>query len=193
MTSHQLPGFQNPIMVDHVTLSKNSTHYSHYLNIDKITAGLFLFWFLFSPAERKLTDKASLLRVLPIFIIGILLPLALANISLIDFDIKLSEYLLLFMLSNVLFTCVAEEAYFRGVIQKSLQRFHATLAVGVSGLTFGLAHAASARIDYILITILAGLAYALVYQISRSISLSILMHATLNSAHFVFFTYPLLK
>jgi len=190
LATHSLPGFNNILLVKDVEISKDSIPYSSYLNFDKISAGLFLFWYLFTNDQRQIFKKSILKLAFPVTAVTIVVTLALANISLIHIDIKLSEYLPLFIISNVLFTCMTEEAYFRGVIQNKLQLRNACLAIVTSAVLFGLAHFGTGRIDYVLISIIAGLGYATVYHRTRSIGASILAHSILNIIHFIFFTYP---
>ena len=190
LATHSLPGFNNVLLFKDAEISKDAISYSHFLNIDKISAGLFLFWFLFTNDQRQVFKRSIIKLALPVAIVTIVVTLALANISLIHIDIKLSQYLLLFVISNVLLTCMTEEAYFRGVIQNKLQLKNTYLAIIVSAVLFGLAHFGAGRLDYVLISMVAGLGYATVYHRTGSISASILTHATLNIIHFVFFTYP---
>ena len=190
LATHSLPGFNNVLLFKDAEISKDAISYSRFLNIDKISAGLFLFWFLFTNDQRQVFKRSIIKLALPVAIVTIVVTLALANISLIHIDIKLSQYLLLFIISNVLLTCMTEEAYFRGVIQNKLQLKNTYLAIIVSAVLFGLAHFGAGRLDYVLISMVAGLGYATVYHRTGSISASILTHATLNIIHFVFFTYP---
>ena len=96
---------------------------------------------------------------------------------------------------NLFFTCLSEEAFFRGFIQRELTsalhgvRFGSWLAIVVSALLFGLAHFAGG-VSYMVLAGAAGLGYAIVYHRSQSIEMSMLAHFGLNAAHFLLFTYP---
>lgn len=99
---------------------------------------------------------------------------------------------------NLLFTCVAEEAFFRGLLQGRMARALESagrhrLAFGLplcaSALVFGLAHAAGSP-SYVLMASLAGLGYAWSYAVTGRIEVPILLHWTLNALHFMAFTYP---
>jgi membrane protease YdiL (CAAX protease family) len=102
-----------------------------------------------------------------------------------------------FLVANLLFTCVAEEVLTRGVIQEGLirlagRRRHPAwrwLAIAVSTIVFGLAHAGGGAI-WMLVATIAGLGYALVYARTRTIEGAILVHFAVNAAHFIGFTYP---
>lgn len=102
-----------------------------------------------------------------------------------------------FLAINLLLTVVAEEAFFRGVIQQRLQsalqgmRSGNGLALTASALLFGAAHLGGGM-TYATIAGLAGLGYAWVFQRSGRIEAPILLHFTLNAVHFLAFTYPAL-
>jgi len=102
-----------------------------------------------------------------------------------------------FLLANLLFTCVAEETFFRGLIQERLMRLAETrrqpawnwVAITLSTVLFGLAHAGGGT-TWLLVATLAGLGYAAVYARTRTIEGAILVHFVVNAAHFLGFTYP---
>jgi membrane protease YdiL (CAAX protease family) len=99
---------------------------------------------------------------------------------------------------NLFFVCLSEEAFFRGFIQRELSaalrgtRFGAAIAVAVSAGLFGLAHFGGGM-SYVVLATAAGLGYAIVYQRTRSIEMSMLAHFALNTVHFLLFTYPALQ
>jgi CAAX protease family protein len=118
---------------------------------------------------------------------------------------KIRLYLLKFPLqfyvwawANLFFTCVAEEALFRGFLQRHFHgslkgiRYGGILALVAASVLFGVAHYAGG-VSYIVLATVAGLGYGWIYQRTNSIEASILTHFTLNAAHFVFFTYPALR
>jgi hypothetical protein len=102
-----------------------------------------------------------------------------------------------FLVNNLLFTCVTEEAFFRGFLLAGLargigeRRAGVALAVVVSTLLFGLAHAPGGPLLVVFAT-LAGFGYAAAYLRSGRIEGAILTHFALNAVHFVAFTYPAL-
>jgi membrane protease YdiL (CAAX protease family) len=93
---------------------------------------------------------------------------------------------------------VAEEAFFRGFVQKGLEnslerfRYSSFLAFITASVLFGVAHFMGG-LRYVFLATLAGLGYGWVYQQTKRIEASILTHFSLNSVHFLFFTYPALK
>ena len=62
-------------------------------------------------------------------------------------------------------------------------------AIAVGSLLFGLSHFAGGT-SYIVLATVAGLGYGIVYQRTQSIEMSMLAHFTLNTTHFLLFTYP---
>jgi membrane protease YdiL (CAAX protease family) len=97
--------------------------------------------------------------------------------------------------NNLLITCVTEEAFFRGFLLAGLargmagRRYGVAVAVVVSTVLFGLAHAPGGPLLVVFAT-LAGLGYAAAYLRSGRIEGAILTHFALNAVHFVAFTYP---
>jgi membrane protease YdiL (CAAX protease family) len=68
-------------------------------------------------------------------------------------------------------------------------RYGSGVAVAASAVLFGLAHFAGGA-SYIVLATAAGLGYAIVYQRTQSIEMSMLAHFALNTTHFLLFTYP---
>jgi len=191
LASHTLPGFDNPVLLDNVRLSELSTPYSMYLSFDKISAGIIVFWSVFSVQERSRFNGAAFISAMPIAVITVMSSLLIASIGMIVFDFTLSPYVFLFAINNLFFTCMAEEAYFRGLIQKQLAtRMHYVYAIVLSAVLFGVAHMGVGRVDYVIAAIVAGIGYGYVYHRTKSIGASIMTHWVLNLVHFVFFTYP---
>jgi membrane protease YdiL (CAAX protease family) len=96
---------------------------------------------------------------------------------------------------NLFFTCLSEEAFFRGFIQRGLtsalrgSRHGSAVAIGASALLFGLAHFAGGT-SYVVLAAAAGLGYAIIFHRTQSIEMSMLAHFALNTTHFLLFTYP---
>jgi len=98
---------------------------------------------------------------------------------------------------NLAFTCMAEEALFRGFIHARLADALAGRSYGpwvawvTAAALFGAAHAAGDA-AYVALATLAGLGYGWVYRRTRRVEASILAHFALNLVHFLGFTYPML-
>ena len=95
-------------------------------------------------------------------------------------------------LSNLLFICVAEEAFFRGLLQDRLSALLARwpwwrwLPIVLASLLFGVAHAGKGLVLAGLAT-LAGVGYGLAYARTRRIEPAILTHFAVNTAHYFLF------
>ena len=186
-----LPGFQNFILLDKVQISEGAVPYSLSLSLNKIGAGLIVFWVAFSDAERTTFRSTHIKQAVIPALITITIALGLSNLTLIRFDFKISTYFVIFAVSNLLFTAVAEESFFRGLIQKPLAQYMGVYpAVLISALLFGAAHYGMGRMDYIFVATVAGIGYAYIYALTKSVGASILTHWVLNLVHFIFFTYP---
>jgi len=208
---HLPPGIANPLLVDQMRLSVDSLPYTLYANFDKGWAGFCLLLALLPRQREQLAIQPATAtsgqapRWLPshtdwllvVLTIGLSLGLAWL-LGLIRFDAKLPEFLLLFMFCNLLLTCVAEEAFFRGVLQQGLHGFcarrgyHVGWAVLVAATCFGLAHLAGGW-AYALVATVAGLGYGWLYQQTGRLQAAILLHFALNLTHLLAFSYPMLN
>jgi membrane protease YdiL (CAAX protease family) len=112
-------------------------------------------------------------------------------------DLKWPPYAALFLAMNLLFTCVTEEAFFRGLLLERMARAlgrwraGALIATVLSAVLFGLAHARGGP-PLVLLATVAGLSYGAAYLRSRRIEGAILTHFALNAVHFLAFSYPAL-
>jgi hypothetical protein len=127
----------------------------------------------------------------------VLLGLSLAS-GYVRFDPKFPRESWLWITVNLCFTCVAEEALFRGFIQAQLARLWGNVVRGgwyallVSAVLFGLAHAAGGP-AYVTLATIAGVGYGWAYLRTGRIEASILTHFAVNATHFFGFTYPALQ
>ncbi len=190
LAMHAVPGYDNPLLLKDVRLSAASAPYTMYANFDKGVVGLVLLVF-FCQRASSWRDFGAALKSQAIVLAALLIAVLGAGwaTGFVHPDFKLSPYLPLFAVVNLLFVCVAEETFFRGVIQGQLARFGDTLAVVVSGLLFGAAHLGGGW-QFGVLASLAGLGYALLYSKTRRIEVPIAAHFLLNLTHFVVFTYP---
>lgn len=193
---HRLPGFNNPILISRLSLSADAAPFTQYANFDKGAAGLILLAFMCTRANSLAEWRQLLRQTWPIGLIAVVAVFGLATaIGYVKPDFKISQATALFLFTNLFFTIVAEEAFFRGVLQNrlalSLSRFrYGQLAALVSSaLLFGLAHAAGGS-TYVLLATVAGFAYAYAYYRTQRIEAAIIVHFAVNAVHFIGFTYP---
>lgn len=188
---HLVPGFGNLLVLDKVVSGPDSIPFTMYLNLDKplITFGLFLL----VPGMLVQHREISLSKVAVLAGLFVLTPTLAALFRLVRPEFSFPEWIWLFAFNNLLFTCVAEEALFRGYIQNLLtQRFNHWIGISVASILFGLAHFAGGPL-FILVAGCAGILYGLTYHWTGRLSLAIGVHFGFNLMHLIFFTYPLGK
>jgi membrane protease YdiL (CAAX protease family) len=193
---HAVPGFKNPVVIDGVRFSADSAPFTQYANFDKGAVGLLLLALL-APHVSGQADARKIAYPLLIATIATSTAVFATAVSLgyVRWDPKWPPETLTFFSINLLFTCVAEEAFFRGVIQEQLSRALegspriAALPIVVSTLLFALAHWGGG-LQLVLLAGIAGLGYSICYAVTRRVEAAILPHFAVNSLHFVFFSYP---
>lgn len=196
---HLLPGFNRLPLVRDFQFSADAIPYTQYASFDKAAVGLILLALL-SRRSGTVAEWGTMLRsTLPIAAITIVTAIAAAAAAgYVRLDFKLSWYTPIFLVTNLLFVCIAEEAFFRGFLQERLARalthvrFGEPAAIACSAVLFGAAHLGGGAL-YAGIATLAGLGYAYSYSVTRRIEAPILVHFGLNSVHFIGFTYPRLQ
>ncbi|MYM31966.1 CPBP family intramembrane metalloprotease [Duganella sp. CY15W] len=196
LAMHKLPGFNNPLLIEHVVLSAGAAPFTQYANFDKGAVGLVLLALLCRRVHAWPELGEVLRKTVPVLLLTIIATLGFGVAAgVVGLDIKLPQQTLMFVLVNLLFTVVAEEAFFRGLLQARLASAVARfawgpwLAVAVSALLFGAAHLGGG-LTYGILAGVAGLGYAIAYQRTQRIEAAILVHITLNVVHFICFTYP---
>jgi CAAX protease family protein len=199
LMAHIVPGFSNLIVVSDVMLSPDAVPYTLDLNFDKAQVGLFLLAFR-PPVLASRVDWGAMLRVTfpgVLLLIAVLTACAL-SMGQIRVDFKWPTIFPVWAWANLLFTCVAEEALFRGVIQRRLQG-ELTTRVQTSGreiaglvlaaVIFGLAHYAGGLWSVVL-AMIAGVGYGWIFWRTNRVEASILTHFLVNTTHILCFTYP---
>lgn len=195
---HRLPGFHNPLLVDHAQVSAGAPPFTLYANFDKAIAGIVLMGVFCTPIRARADWLPMLRRTLPVLAATLVAVLGAGLLlGVVRPDVKWLPWTSWFLVNNLLITCVTEEAFFRGYLLGGLargmagRRYGVAVAVAVSTLLFGLAHAAGGPL-LVLFATLAGFGYAAAYLRSGRIEGAILTHFALNAVHFVAFTYPAL-
>lgn len=197
--THKVPGFKNWLILPDFTLSPDSFPVHLYLNFDKPLIGIFLIGFGLKTI-RSLKDWWLVFKTtLPIILCASVTLLGLSFVTgYVRLDLKWFEFSWLWLLVNLLFTCVAEEALFRGFLQEQLSKGMQHWRFGTAGswiiasVLFGLVHFPAGR-SYAFLATVAGLFYGYAYLKTRRIEASILVHFSVNAIHFLAFTYPALK
>jgi membrane protease YdiL (CAAX protease family) len=198
LVTHQFPGFHNLNVLDHVYISTNAIPFTLYLNYDKTVVGIIILGItahLISSKKEWLDLFKQVMVKAPIVILLVLV--AAFILKFLKFDPKIPHSIFIWAVTNLLFACMAEEAFFRAFLQKNLSlmmrkiKFGHYWALLIAAILFGLSHyAGGAR--YVILATLAGIGYGWVYLTTKRIEGSILTHFGLNLVHFLFFTYPAL-
>ncbi|PCI24199.1 MAG: hypothetical protein COB67_11795 [SAR324 cluster bacterium] len=199
LIAHRVQGFSNPLFIINWIIKEDAAPYTRSLNLDKPLVAIFILGFTHRLLSTQKEWVAMLKFTLPITLVLALSVTALSwKLGMIRYEFKLTFHYLVWAWSYLFFTCMAEEALFRGFIQKHLMRFYAParnghwLALIYSSIIFGLAHYQGST-EQVIILCLAGLGYGWIYLRTKSIEACILSHFLLNSFHFIFFTYPALS
>jgi len=195
---HRWPGFHNLLVVPSAAITADARPFMLFANLDKGAAGLLLLALLAPRIHAWREWRATLRGTLLPGAVTIVLVMGLGVLAgLLRPSLKWPEFTLQFLAINLLLTVVAEEAFFRGVIQHRLQtalqavRGGPLLALMLSALLFGAAHLGGG-LAYAALATVAGAGYGWVFQRTGRIEAAILLHFTLNAVHFLGFTYPAL-
>lgn len=198
LMTHWMPGFANPRVIGPVRFTADAVPFSLYVNFDKTLIALALLGLAHARIASAREWRHVLLEVAkwaPLTIAAVLA--GSFALGYVRWAPKLPAETPLWLVVNLLFTCAAEEALFRGFVQGGLRRAWARvrggrwLALAVGAVTFGLAHAAGGW-RYVVLATLAGAGYGWVYERTQRVEASALTHWALNAAHFLLFTYPAL-
>lgn len=196
IADHRVDGFHSWKLFSDVTFSVGAVPYSLWFHFDKPILGfVLLFWgtrLCKTSADWKSVGRTW--RWIAPRMIALVVAAALA-MHYIDVDLDFPPLGLPWMFLNLFGTCVAEEAFFRGFLQRQLDlrightRAGNAFSLVLVSILFGLAHFAGG-VRYVLLASLAGMFYGTAYRRAGQIESAILTHFSLNCVHFFFFTYP---
>lgn len=190
LITHLMPGFNNLQVLDKVLSGPQSLPFSMYLNLDKplVFFALILAYPALLGSEKRVEFKRILFIIVPLLA---LLPIA-SLLGALKVELSLPNWWWLFAINNLMITCVAEEALFRGFIQQALTRcFNWKIGLTVASVLFGVAHIAGGGLLVVFAT-LAGLGYGLVFHFTGRLWCAVLVHFMFNFVHLLLFTYPAL-
>lgn len=193
---HAFPGFTAWDVVDTVKLSDSSAGYTMRYFLDKPLIGVFVLGLAYSGLARSWSHWRDMLhRLWKPLLAGLAIVYALsALLGYTRWDPTLSALFWPWAFKNLLFVCVAEEAFFRGFLQHQFaamipHRHAGIIALFITAMLFGIAHIAGGP-TYVLLATVAGLVYGYAYYVTGRIEAAILTHFLLNAGHFLLFTYP---
>jgi membrane protease YdiL (CAAX protease family) len=199
LAAHVIPGFNNMVLHENVIISPAAGAINIKANIDKALAGIILLFLMLAlalqPRHSALRPKSQL-TLIPLYV---LLVLVVAYFSGLNIDIKLPAQFISFALTNLLFSVIAEEALFRGLIQNGMSnllkektQYAAYIGIIFTSVIFGLVHLGGGW-HFVVLATFAGLLYGWVYHKSGKLSLAILTHWGVNIGHFLLLVYPVPK
>lgn len=190
---HLWPGFQPLLQVDNMQAGPRSLPFSFAYHFDKALIPFVLLACLptlfrtrpFPP--RHISAWLLLLAAIPL-----LLYVAVCTGGLAP-ERHWPAWLGRFMLANLFFVALAEEALFRGYLQQRLrQRLGNLPALLLASLLFGVAHVAGGAL-LVLFATLAGVIYGLAWHWSGRLWVAAGVHFLFNLTHLLWFTYPALQ
>lgn len=196
LVHHIFSGFNNVLIWDQQVVKTGSAPFTLYYNIDKPWIGLVLLTTSVPLLKTSRQWAASLGKsVAPIAIMLSTIFAAGLLSGFVRWQPEWPQLGIWFLLNNLIFTAVAEEAFFRGFIQRHVSEYlvarslNPFIGIVFASLLFGAAHYAGG-IVYVGLASLAGFFYGWVYHRSGSIEMAVLSHWLLNASHFVLFSYP---
>ncbi|MGJ3354552.1 lysostaphin resistance A-like protein [Providencia sp. Je.9.19] len=188
---HLFPGFNNTKYLDKVIVGPQSSPFSMYFNFDKALIPFILLACLPTLFSSRPTKTATW-RQWGLLVIAVPILLLVATFAGgLGFELHFPTWLPAFILCNLFFVSLAEEALFRGYLQQRLTLWLGSpyLALILSALLFGGLHFTGGPL-LILFATLSGVIYGLAWMWSGKLWLAVSFHFGLNLVHLLFFTYP---
>ena len=199
LMGHFFPGFQNWLIANKIQISKNAYPYTLFLNFDKPFIG-FVPLAISIPLMSRIHLRSVALKTIALTLLGVMILIVLAlHLHLIEIDLKLPGITPIWLIANLFFVAIPEEAFFRGFLQREItdhlnSKWGGPFSVIVVSLLFALLHFPFIHdLSFLSLTFIASLIYGTIYQMTRSIESSIFCHYLFNIVHFFCFTYPALK
>lgn len=192
-----LPGFVRVVLVAPQALSPGAEPYGISVGFPKVVAGILILGIINPMVARSWTELRTVLaRAMPVLLFTTVCVSVFALAAgYTAFAPHWSELFLLWAPINLFFTCLAEEALFRGFVQHELAKSRAqsgwmpVLALVIAAVLFGLAHFKGGAI-YVTAGIIAGLGYGWACQRTQRIEAAMAVHFGVNAVHFLLFVYP---
>lgn len=191
-----LPGFERLTWYRELRLTPAAAPFALTLNYGKAAVGVLILGFAVARIREARAWRA-LLR--PVAAAALVTAVAVAALAMVTghthFEPKWTALFLPWAAVNLLFVCVAEEAFFRGLVQERCARWLAPLRHGrvwawlTAAALFGLAHAGGGA-EWALLAGVAGLGYGWVYMKTGRVEAAVAVHFLVNGTHFLLLTYP---
>lgn len=194
---HLLPGFHSLMLIHPQVLSPGAVPFFMKLSFDKAMAGIIMAAFIWKyPIDNARTLVKVWRIAAPIIVVNVavLITLSMA-MGYLNFAPKYTSLFWIWTLHNLLITCLGEEVFFRGFIQRELTmrlsdlEHGAWFALFIAAVVFGSAHFAGGW-QYALLAAVAGAGYGLVFMKTQRLEMAMLAHFAMNATHFLLFAYP---
>ncbi|WP_078084151.1 CPBP family intramembrane glutamic endopeptidase [Microbulbifer mangrovi] len=186
VNSGKIPGNAHVALLEPYTDSNGNQIYASFRPAKAMIALTLVLFMILRPQSLKRTDFAAVA-------IAIAVPI-IAGLFLLPIYPKLNATIAIAALINLLVVCIAEEGFFRWILQRGLGLWLKKLpwlATVIVTLLFVTAHTAWAASPLILALVgLAGLGYALVWQLRGSFWACVLTHWGVNLLHMTLLKYP---
>jgi uncharacterized protein len=192
-----LPGFNRVELVAPVVLSAGATPHSIGVGFPKVTTGILILGLINPLLVHSWRELGRVLaRALPIYALTAVVGMAVVVfMGYSSFAPKWTTLFLLFAPINLFFTCLSEEAFFRGFVQRELsqvgsnRKLAAGVALVVAAILFGAAHFGGG-LNYVIAAAIAGLGYGWAFMRDTRIEAAMFVHFAVNATHFLLFVYP---
>ena len=192
-----LPGFNRVELVAPVVLTAGATPYSIGVGFPKVTTGIVILGLINPLLVHSWHELGRVLaRALPIYALTAAVGMAVVVfMGYSSFAPKWTTLFLLFAPINLFFTCMSEEAFFRGFVQRELsqvganRRLAAGVALVIAAILFGAAHFGGG-LNYVIVAAIAGLGYGWAFMRDTRIEAAMFVHFAVNATHFLLFVYP---
>jgi len=188
LLGHFFPGFNNWKLTDGL-----------YLNFDKPFVGFFPLALTIPLIHSRLHFHSVFVKTVALSILGVIILASLAlYLHLIEIDLKLPHISAIWLVANLFFVTIPEEAFFRGFLQREITDYINTkwagvISVIIVSLLFALLHFIFVKnFAFLSLTFIASLIYGSIYHLTKTIESSIFCHYLFNVVHFSCFTYPAL-
>jgi membrane protease YdiL (CAAX protease family) len=194
-----LPGFPRTAIIAPLRLSPDALQYVLGLGFPKVVGGIFILGIIHEGRVASWRELREVLaRIAPVFALTIVaVMLCAVALGYVRFDAKWTSLFFAWALANLFFTCLSEEAFFRGFLQRELGRlggdreFMRVVAWVIAAGLFGLVHLGGGW-KYAVAATIAGLGYGWAYHRTQRVEAAMAVHFGLNATHFLLFTYPAL-
>jgi membrane protease YdiL (CAAX protease family) len=187
-----LPGFQRVELAAPQVLSPGAMPYGIAVGFPKVVTGILILGLINSVLGPGIGQ--ALKRGLPVFALTVVVAMAcVLAMGYTAFAPKWTAFFWVWAPINLFFTCLSEEAFFRGFVQHELARTGTrnmtVVALIVAAVLFGLAHFGGG-VQYAIAATVAGLGYGWAFLRTQRIEAAMAVHFGVNATHFLLFAYP---